>query len=201
MNETDIPRSPAPPVIGTAEAAVLSCVNLIARAADVEEARLSYWLDLYYQTRRRYEQELEAAEAARKHHELLTEIIKETKPRAPVDKAEAAPAEKEEQRAEPSAPPYSEPPAELKGFEPVKPKRQGHSAPKGNNYGGEAAAFKRATRDRLEKARGRGVTVSAITDTANGAITAAQVLDILEAKPLPVAVYRVLAAALDKIES
>ena len=105
MTQNEQTRSPAPPVIGTAEAAVLSCVNLIARAADVEEARLSYWLDLYYQTRRRYEQELEAAEAARKHHELLTEIIKETKPRAPVDKAEAAPAEKEEQRAEPSAPP------------------------------------------------------------------------------------------------
>lgn len=104
MNETDIPRSPAPPVIGTAEAAVLSCVNLIARAADVEEARLSYWLDLYYQTRRRYEQELEAAEEARKHHELLTEIIKGSKPVVPAEKEERR-AEKEERRAEPSAPP------------------------------------------------------------------------------------------------
>lgn len=43
------------PVIGTSEAAVLTVVELIARAASMSEQHVSYWLDLYYQVRSRYE--------------------------------------------------------------------------------------------------------------------------------------------------
>lgn len=39
------------PVLGTTEAAVRSCVNLIALATHTDEEHLAYWLDLYYQTR------------------------------------------------------------------------------------------------------------------------------------------------------
>ena len=39
------------PELGTTEAAVRACVNLIALATHTDEEHLAYWLDLYYQTR------------------------------------------------------------------------------------------------------------------------------------------------------
>lgn len=45
------------PVIGSSEAAVLTVVELIARAAQMSEQHLAYWLDLYYQVRSRHEAE------------------------------------------------------------------------------------------------------------------------------------------------
>ena len=39
------------PELGTTEAAVRSCVNLISLATHTDEEHLAYWLDLYYQTR------------------------------------------------------------------------------------------------------------------------------------------------------
>lgn len=46
------------PALGSTEAAVLTVVELIARAASMSEQHMSYWLDLYYQVRFK----LEAAE-------------------------------------------------------------------------------------------------------------------------------------------
>ena len=43
------------PAIGSSEAAVLTVVELIARAAQMSEQHLAYWLDLYYQVRSRHE--------------------------------------------------------------------------------------------------------------------------------------------------
>lgn len=45
MNESERPE------LGTTEAAVRACVNLIALATHTGEEHLAYWLDLYYQTR------------------------------------------------------------------------------------------------------------------------------------------------------
>lgn len=45
------------PALGSTEAAVLTVVELIARAAQMSEQHMSYWLDLYYQVRSRYEVE------------------------------------------------------------------------------------------------------------------------------------------------
>lgn len=39
------------PELGTTEAAVRSCVNLIALATHTDEEHLAYWLDCYYQLR------------------------------------------------------------------------------------------------------------------------------------------------------
>ena len=44
-------------IIGTREAAVLSCVNVIAAVTAQREELLAYWLDLYYQVRLAYERE------------------------------------------------------------------------------------------------------------------------------------------------
>lgn len=43
------------PALGSTEAAVLTVVELIARAAQMSEQHMSYWLDLYYQVRSRHE--------------------------------------------------------------------------------------------------------------------------------------------------
>ena len=43
------------PAIGSSEAAVLTVVELIARAAQMSEQHMAYWLDLYYQVRSRHE--------------------------------------------------------------------------------------------------------------------------------------------------
>ena len=39
------------PELGTTEAAVRACVNLISLATHTDEELLAYWLDLHYQTR------------------------------------------------------------------------------------------------------------------------------------------------------
>lgn len=49
MNENEMPA------LGSTEAAVLTVVELIARAAQMSEVHLSYWLDLYYQVRFKHE--------------------------------------------------------------------------------------------------------------------------------------------------
>ena len=46
------------PVIGSSEAAVLTVVELIARAAQMSEQHMAYWLDLYYQVRSRHEKDM-----------------------------------------------------------------------------------------------------------------------------------------------
>ena len=43
------------PELGTTEAAVRSCVNLIALATHTDEEHLAYWLDCYYQLRKAHE--------------------------------------------------------------------------------------------------------------------------------------------------
>ena len=76
-------------------------------------------------------------------------------------------------------------------FEPVELKKSGAA---------EAAAYKREVLARLQEIRSRGVTVPQIVKVAEGNITEDQVRAILEARRVPVAVYRVLSAALDQID-
>ena len=71
----------------------------------------------------------------------------------------------------------------------------------GNKHAAEAAAYKREVRDRLIRARADGATNTRISEIANENITPSQIMDILEGLRVPIAVYRVLAAALDKIET
>lgn len=51
--------------LGTTEAAVRSCVSVIAAVTAQREEILAYWLDLYYQVRRAYEVEQEREEDPR----------------------------------------------------------------------------------------------------------------------------------------
>ena len=77
MNEPKQDPSAAAPALGTTQAAVQACVNLIATATDLREEQLAYWLDLYYQVRRAYEAEAAPAPADLKYirpDDLLTTL-------------------------------------------------------------------------------------------------------------------------------
>ena len=55
--------------------------------------------------------------------------------------------------------------------------------------------------ERLRRMREDGLTVAKIVQASDGCITESSVMDILECKRVPIAVYRVLATALDRIET
>ena len=63
------------------------------------------------------------------------------------------------------------------------------------------AVFKREQFERLQKFLREGVTMQRIVKAAEGNINEDQILGIRECKRVPVAVYRVLEAALDRIET
>lgn len=71
----------------------------------------------------------------------------------------------------------------------------------GNRNGADAAAFKRETLERLRKMRQDGLTIAKIVSVSNGSIKDESVMDILAAKRVPIAVYRLLSAVLDQIEN
>ena len=70
-------------------------------------------------------------------------------------------------------------------------------------YSGAAAAakFKREQFDRLQAFLRGGGSMRAIVEEANGGISEDQILGIRECKRVPVAVYRVLAGVLDRLET
>lgn len=71
----------------------------------------------------------------------------------------------------------------------------------GNRNAADAAAYKRAVRERYLEARRAGLTTGKILETANGAITDVNLLDIGEARVVSVNVYRALEAVLDRLEA
>ena len=200
------------PEIGTPEAAVQSCVNLLAVVTGIPEAKLAYYLDMYYQLRDAYEaayaeeqleaMRLEAATAAAcskipvypdpprtMNTPAAPENVKET-PQSPASAPVTAPL-----AGEPSGTTDSEPPPTLpdafSGFVPVEVKSTGASA---------LAAEKRRIKDRLDRLRSAGVSVKRIVKAADGCITEDQIREIIDCQKMPIAVYRVLDGALNQLE-
>lgn len=194
------------PEIGTPLAAVETCVSLIAGMFSQSESVVAYCLDLYYQTRRRYEQEvgdeepvfIRAEELLPALRTLWLEVLNATEPK-PVPPEPTKPAPDSKPEPKPAPKPKPAPPAKT----PPKPepettvKPQPDQAPK---YAAEAAKLKREVCARLDDLRKKGLTLARIREAAGGNINDDQIMAILERKPVPVAVYRVLAAALDQIE-
>ena len=182
------------PELGTKEAALKGCVDLIARMCGKPEHVVSYWLDLYFQTRLAYAVE---EQQRRRDAQLINRIpqIFCTPKREEAEPAAPAPEAKAEGEAV-AAPPPSDPPGDLTGFEPVTVNKGG--APRGN--ASDAPRYKREILARLLRMRKDGLTIAKIVNVSNGSIKEETVLDILDAKRVPIAVYRLLAAVLDKIE-
>ena len=158
--------------LGTPEAAVRSCVSLIAAASEMKEAYLAYWLDLYYQVRARYEAERGAAPSN------IPAIASSGPPRASAPTVES------------QAPAVDEAPADDEGAEPIHAKLA---------LAQQAAFDKRRILERLLEAKRNGVTVAQIVAEANGGITDEQIRGIIAREKFGINVYRVLEAALDRI--
>ena len=208
------------PVLGTTEAAVLTCVELIARSAQMSEEHMAYWLDLYYQIRSRHE-----AGKSTSTDELLRLL---EKLEAKIDGLTVA--VKVEETPHPSAAPTPSPQGEgnesdkivytdgVKKFsdyveERMKQAEKRKPTPPAADQRVMAekqgipkmtrgdARFKAVAAERLRAVRANGVTVLMIAEESDGALTEGAILDILEAKYRPLSDYRALAAALDRCEA
>lgn len=107
MTETDLR-----PVLGSTEAAVRACVNLIALATHTDEDHLAYWLDLYYQTRCRHE----CRASTPTFHEFMEMLGSPSMASAPTEETVEAP-----QPAAPAAPLASSRGAMSEGGSPETP--------------------------------------------------------------------------------
>ena len=197
-------------MLGTPEAAVRSCVNLFSRLFEVPENYVACYLDMYYQLRLRSEQGDNAQSAAgtqnpqppyqtkRTMNDLTPEIEGEDKASPPDDGEagkEAPPGgTKTERRREEK---FQEVLASVNAGAPCCDGRGSRSY--GNHNAANAAADKRRIRERLMQMREAGLSTPAIIKAANGNLTHDEIHAIIEAQPVPIAVYRVLDGVLETL--
>ena len=196
-------------VLGTPEAAVRSCVNLFSRLFEVPEDYVACYLDMYYQLRLRSEQGDNARSAAgtqnpqppyrtkRTMNDLTPEIEGEGKASPPDDGEagkEAPPGgtKTERRREEKFREVLDSVNAGLRGDD------RG-SKSYGNHNAANAAAEKRRIRERLMQMREAGLSTPQILKAGNGCVTEDQVRAIIDARPVPVAVFRALDGVLETL--
>lgn len=178
------------PKLGTTEAAVRSCVSVIAAVTAQREDVLAYWLDLYYQVRCVYEAERRHEDPAVHNliriedlypllRDMFTRELKSALDGKTVVPLAGIPTEQPAKPAEPE-----QTVAEIMG-------------PKIGVKGW--AAKKNAIRDRLTQARKDGISVPQIVEAAAGAFTAAEVFGIINEEKLPFETYRRIGAALEAL--
>ena len=165
------------PELGTPEAAVQTCVNLIARATGQSEEHLAYWLDLYYQVRSVYEDEEKRKRQLSRFRDYFV-MPGQDEPKASAPEPPEAPSGTPSPPAEPEDSP------------------QAHSKTNAAN-----AAFKSETRERLLQLRADGLTMARLLELADGTVKEGAIRDIIDAHTVPLAVYRKLAKLLDKIQT
>jgi len=170
MSENIDIRARELPALGSTESAVVTCVNLLSKVCGKPEDVMAYWLDLYYQVRAAYERTQRAEEATITRKDIEDFMRQTLEKTLKTDEPEEATA----------------------------PAVRNHL--KGNTFGTDAAHFKSATFDRLNKMRKKGVTIAQIVEAGDGSFTDETVLQILEAKKISVDRYRSVATALDRIE-
>lgn len=196
-----MPTNETRPAIGTAEAAVQSCVRLIASVAGQPEALVAYWLDLYYQVRCVYEREnapepdpqvITRADLYPVMRELMQDALRsavrsEAKDR--LKKREKTPSDaagggasslREGANAEEDGQSCAEilgPQTGVKGW----------------------AAKKAAIRDRLIAARDQGVTAAQLVTASEQKISDGEIYAILNAAKTDMDTYRRLEAALEAL--
>lgn len=177
------------PKLGTTEAAVRSCVSVIAAVTAQREDVLAYWLDLYYQVRCAYEAENRHEDPAVRNliriedlypllRDMFTRELKSALDGKTVVPLAGIPTEQPDKPAEP----------EQTAEEIVEPKKV-------NGW----AAKKNAIRNRLLEARATGVTIPQIVQASEGAITDSEIFKILNTQKVPFDIYRSLGAALEAL--
>lgn len=210
------------PAIGSSEAAVLTVVELIARAANMSEQHLAYWLDLYYQVRSRHEKIMtpdfdnllikvespdpvmvKLDEIERKLDELRGQHVtaKAAKPELlqvtpiteeDVKQAEAVSDAVNDAIEKAAAGSKKKQPLTGADLRAVQKKKR-------DGAGYQWRDYKRSVLQRLREARAQGVTSAAIAAASAGKLTENAVIDFLEAAFRPIDDYRELEAALDRL--
>ena len=162
------------PAIGTAEAAVQSCVRLIASVAGQPEALVAYWLDLYYQVRCAYERE----NAPEPDPQIITRadlypVLRELMQ----DALKSAAGDGPPRASAPTVAEIPGPQTGVKGW----------------------AAEKVAIRERLIAARDQGVTAAQLVTASEQKISDGEIYAILNAAKADMDTYRRLEAALEAL--
>ena len=186
-------------IIGTREAAVLSCVNVIAAVTAQREELLAYWLDLYYQVRLAYEREVHPEQFAAAPAPVLPVMRPEDVYSAVRqiwgERIAAAPAgprndEEDENEAERGALPQSPPVAA-----PAPPEEEPVKKP------GSWTLFKRRQVERLEAAREKGVSYAQLIAASRGRLTETTISAALNAGKLSRGEWQDITAALNDLEA
>lgn len=153
-------------IIGTREAAVLSCVNVIAAVTAQREELLVYWLDLYYQVRLAYEREVHPEQFAAAPAPVLPVMRPEDVYSAVrqiwENRIERRETEDAEGTTSQEATPEEEPVKKPSGW----------------------TLFKRRQVERLEAARARGVSYAQLIAASRGRLTEATISAALNAGKL-----------------
>ena len=176
------------PAIGTAEAAVQSCVRLIASVAGQPEALVAYWLDLYYQVRCVYEREnapepdpwvITRADLYPVMRELMQDALKSAAGDGPprASSAGSATGDGPPRASAPTVAEISGPQTGVKGW----------------------AKKKAAIRDRLVSARAEGMTIPQLVEASGGKLEDEDIFGILNAAKADMDTYRRLEAALEAL--
>ena len=172
------------PAIGTAEAAVQSCVRLIASVSGQPEALVAYWLDLYYQVRCAYERE----NAPEPDPQVIT-------------RADLYPVLRELMQDALKSAVRSEARDRIRERKTPKPEDEQSCAEiLGPQVGvKDSAAKKAAIRDRLIAARVQGVTAAQLVTASEQKISDGEIYAILNAAKADMDTYRRLEAALEAL--
>lgn len=211
------------PAIGTTEAAVRSCVSLMAAVFGQREELIAYWLDLYYQVRSAYEREQRQDQPeplrVEEVYTLIREILhEELAAVAVVPLAGIRAEEREDGGPEIVAPEVTDPMELAKAAEKAMGRRaramgsqdaaqeaaeaetreRTEPAPEKTLRGW--AAKKNLIRNRLLLQRKKGVTIAQIVKASEGAVTEKEIIRIINAEKVPTETYKRLEAALAAIE-
>ena len=221
-----MPTNETRPAIGTAEAAVQSCVRLIASVAGQPEALVAYWLDLYYQVRCVYEREnapepdpwvITRADLYPVMRELMQDALKSAAgdgpPRAsaptitdPMDLAKAVEKAMDRRaRVMDSQDTNNGPPrASRAGIASHENPRVASDPTVAEILGPQTgikgwAKKKAAIRDRLVSARAEGMTIPQLVEASGGKLEDEDIFGILNAAKADMDTYRRLEAALEAL--
>lgn len=180
-------------IIGTREAAVLSCVNVIAAVTAQREELLAYWLDLYYQVRLAYEREAHpeqfAAAPAPALPVMRPEDVYSAVRQIWTERIERRETEDAESTTSQSAQGSDSSPGQgSQEEEPVKKP-------------GSWTLFKRRQVERLEAARARGVSYAQLIAASRGRLTETTISAALNAGKLSRGEWQDLTIALDELEA
>lgn len=183
--------------LGTTEAAVRSCVSVIAAVTAQSEEILAYWLDLYYQVRRAYEVEQEREEDPRLiRREDLYPVMREMMRDALKSTAKTAAEKRAARKIASAAGGAGADPEEaiiIETGSAADPSGSATGEPRVNGWAGKKVLI----RDRLLQARADGVTIAELEQT--GGVFSREILGILEGAPIEMKSYRRVEAALDAL--